>query len=50
MGVASRLGIVARCKFGFQLYKKNQKNVKFGLQEDINMENKINGSDRPFGF
>ena len=30
--------------------KKIQKNVKFGLQADINMENKMNGSDRPFGF
>ena len=28
--------------------KKNQKNVKFGLQAHINMENKMNGSDRLF--
>ena len=28
--------------------KKIQKNVKFGLQAHINMENKMNGSDRPF--
>ena len=30
--------------------KKIQKNVKFGLQAHINMENKMNGSDRRFGF
>ena len=30
--------------------KKIQKNVKFGLQVDYNIENKMNGSDRPFGF
>ena len=30
--------------------KKIQKNVKFGLQAHINMENKMNGLDRPFGF
>ena len=30
--------------------KKIPKNVKFGLQADINMENKMNGSDRLFGF
>ena len=30
--------------------KKILKNVKFGLQAHINMENKINGSDRPFEF
>ena len=30
--------------------KQIQKNVKFGLQAHINMENKMNGSDRPFGF
>ena len=30
--------------------KKFQKNVKFGLQSDINMEKKMNGSDRLFGF
>ena len=30
--------------------KKIQKNVKFGLQAHINMENKMNGSDRLFGF
>ena len=30
--------------------KKNQKNVKFGLQAHINIENKMNGSDRLFGF
>ena len=29
--------------------KQIQKNVKFGLQAHINMENKMNGSDRPFG-
>ena len=28
--------------------KKIQKNVKFGLQAHINMENKMNGSDRTF--
>ena len=28
--------------------KKIPKNVKFGLQTYINMENKMNGSDRPF--
>ena len=27
-----------------------QKNVKFGLQTHINMENKMNGSDRPLEF
>ena len=30
--------------------KKIQKNVKFGLQKHINIENKMNGSDRPFEF
>ena len=30
--------------------KKIQKNIKFGLQAHINMENKMNDSDRPFGF
>ena len=30
--------------------KKIQKNVKFGLQAHINMENKMNGSDRLFEF
>ena len=30
--------------------KKIQKNVKFGLQAHINIENKMNGSDRPFEF
>ena len=30
--------------------KKIQKNVKFGLQTHINMENKMNGSDRLFVF
>ena len=30
--------------------KKFQKNVKFGLQADINMEKEMNGSDRLFGF
>ena len=30
--------------------KKNQKNIKFGLQEHINMENKMNGSDPYFVF
>ena len=30
--------------------KKFPKNVKFGLQTHINMENKMNGSDRPLGF
>ena len=30
--------------------KKIQKNVKFGLQAHINMENKKNGSDRLFEF
>jgi len=30
--------------------KKIQKNIKFGLQAHINMENKMNGSDRHFGF
>ena len=29
--------------------KKIQKNVKFGLQAHINMENKMNGLDRSFG-
>ena len=29
--------------------KKIQKNVKFGLQPHINMENKMNSSDRSFG-
>ena len=28
--------------------KQIQKNVKFGLQAHINMENKMNGSDRSF--
>ena len=28
--------------------KKIQKDVKFGLQVDYNMENKMNGSDRRF--
>ena len=28
--------------------KQIQKNVKFGLQAHINMENKMNGLDRPF--
>ena len=30
--------------------KKIQKNVKFGLQAHINMENKMNGLDRSFGL
>src|ERR1017187_10247370 len=30
--------------------KKIPKNVKFGLQADINMENKMNGLDRSFGL
>ena len=30
--------------------KKIQKNVKFGIQAHINMENKMNGSDRLFGL
>ena len=30
--------------------KKISKNVKFGLQAHINMENKMNGLDRSFGF
>ena len=30
--------------------KQIPKNVKFGLHADINMENKMNGSDRLFGF
>ena len=30
--------------------KKIQKNIKSGLQAHINMENKMNGSDRPFGY
>ena len=30
--------------------KKIPKNVKFGLQADINILNKMNGSDRLFGF
>ena len=30
--------------------KKIVKNVKFGLQAHINMENKMNGLDRSFGF
>ena len=29
--------------------KKIQKNVKFGLQAHINMKNKMNSSDQPFG-
>ena len=30
--------------------KKIQKNVKFGIQTHINMENRMNGSDRLFEF
>ena len=30
--------------------KKNPKNVKFGLQTHINIENKMNSLDRPLGF
>ena len=33
-----------------KIVKKFQKNVKFGLQTNINMENKMNGLDRPFEF
>ena len=34
----------------FNKSKKISKNVKFGLQTHINMENKMNGSDQPLGF
>ena len=30
--------------------KQIPKNVKFGLQADINILNNMNGSDRPFGL
>ena len=30
--------------------KQIPKNIKFGLLAHFNMENKMNGSDRPFGF
>ena len=33
-----------------EIVKKFQKNVKFDLQTHINMENKMNGSDRPLKF
>ena len=42
--------LIKNFQSGLIYSKKIQKNVKFGLQAHINMENKMNGSDRPLGF